>query len=121
MIPLASCVAVSLMAMFARQNQKSGWVKQRKPVIQFLREMMSEALETEPASSQPRTPPAYFAGQPVDASSFTEQLARLQVSLDRANRPVIRHPEPKPAGAVDGGEGGGAGARVGDRTRVNVA
>jgi hypothetical protein len=94
---VVSCILVLLMAIFARHHQETGSA-QRKPLIERLRKL-SEAFG-EPnrkyvarAHSESASPTTYFPEQPVDASSFSEQLERLPPSVDSPNLPALCPPD----------------------------
>jgi hypothetical protein len=84
--------------MFEEQELKTGQVPERSPVvgrqlvmdrvpvIERLREM-SKWLFSPPTSPYAEESLGWHNGSPVDPASFTDQLSRLQFSLQSANNP----------------------------------
>jgi hypothetical protein len=87
LIPVASATVICMMGVFARQNRKEGWVKTRKSLIDSLRQAKRDLLTIpEPAVTEAAVA---YAGLPIDPTTFSSQLNRLQSSLQRANQPVV--------------------------------
>lgn len=96
LIPVSSAAAIALMGVFARQNQREGWVKTRKTFVDNLRQAKRDLL-TIPKPASTRSAVAY-AGLPIDPTEFAGQLNRLHTSLHRANQPVVAQSAAPPPG-----------------------
>ena len=110
---VAAVALIGLLAMFARQNKKSGWVKPRSTVVEDLRRLQASWDEADQrmarshaaavqtgqtpvaAMPQPQAAMASHATQPSEvaalntAAAFTFQLFNLQIALRKVGPPVI--------------------------------
>ena len=79
------------MGYFARQNYKQGWVRERRALIDRLRDLKRD-ISTAPAVSA--APSVWYAGMAINPTEFSQQLGLLQTSLQRANAPEVRQTNP---------------------------
>lgn len=89
-IPLASVSTIALMALFARSNYKQGWVKNRRPLVEKLRDLKRDLSTVPPEVADHSS--AIYAGMAVNPVEFSQQLGSLQVSLQRANASAAAQP-----------------------------
>jgi hypothetical protein len=88
---LAALSTIALMGFFAWKNHREGWVKPRKPMIENLRDADWNAhYDVSTVREVAVTSSAWPAGTAINPKAFSQQLERMETSLERLNAPVVK-------------------------------
>ena len=92
----ASVLSIGMLALFARQNRKSGWKRERSTFAQAMSSLykdfgieLEEAPTPRPESS---VPPVWAPVRPSETIDFSAQLLKLRGALGSAGAPVTNAP-----------------------------